>query len=658
MKWSCTEGGLTANHSGQTARLVLTLTGANGGEVETVPLSEEEGYFLAVSPRCRISLKREPDEEGPGGRQRFLMTAEALVDVRIELRLEFCNTKGDAWHVLPGFLFGDNNLSISEAGHFPNLSSSPVENETVSPEWQMRVDRNAAPIAMAFAQGGGHIALAGPPYTDLPKGGFIKNGLIAALPGVVGFAVGYRNAPSTFINKDSFGEPTEHLLPAGVKVQMPLDLFFQGDSDRSAASTMLREVYTLYYEAPQATVPTEACIAAIPEAAIADSWFAEQSAFTGVKACGVPEEVTYRQIGGRAIAWVGGVNVAYPLLLAGTRLEQKEWIDVATKAFDRVAANVNPATGLFFDAYNEDWTPSVNNWWSGNTNRDLHSAYTNAEAACYLLRGSMAEKERTGSQIPRWHEPALTACQTILDLQRKDGHCGYAYFSDRAEVASWDGFAGCWWAVAFCEAYHLTEEGKYLEAAVRAVNCYWPQVDSFHVWGTPMDTWKANDEEGVLAFVQASRRLHELTGEAVYLDMLSQGAEYEFLWRYLYNVRPDAEPLQSSGWHSCGGSITSVSNPHIHPMGLLIAGDLKYLAEQTGDRHFADRLSDSLAWARNCLEIYPDKTGYGRFGWTGERYCHSDGLLITKYVDGRPASTELSFNLWAASAMLEGFLST
>ena len=150
-----------------------------------------------------------------------------------------------------------------------------------------------------------------------------------------------------------------------------------------------------------------------------------------------------------------------------------------------------------------------------------------------------------------------------------------------------------------------------------------------------MDTWKSND-----------------------LEWLRIGAEYEFLWRYLYNARPDAEPLKSAGWHSCGGSITSVSNPHIHPMGLLISGDLKRLYERGGDEHVRRRMEDGLVWARNCIELYPEKTGYGRKGWTGERYCPSDGPLITKYGDGARASTEIGLNLWAASAMLEGLLDT
>jgi hypothetical protein len=173
-----------------------------------------------------------------------------------------------------------------------------------------------------------------------------------------------------------------------------------------------------------------------------------------------------------------------------------------------------------------------------------------------------------------------------------------------------------------------------------------------------MDTWKANDEESILALIRSARLLHQLTGKDRYLDILAQAADYEFLWRYLYNSRPDAEPLRSSGWNSCGGSLTSASNPHIHPMGMLVVGDLQYLYEKGGDEHVKARLNDGLTWCRNCLELYPGKTKFGSFGWTGERYCPSDGLLISHFADGTPSSIDFDFEVWAAAAMLEGLLAS
>ena len=47
-------------------------------------------------------------------------------------------------------------------------------------------------------------------------------------------------------------------------------------------------------------------------------------------------------------------------------------------------------------------------------------------------------------------------------------------------------------------------------------------------------------------------------------------------------------------------------------MGVIIDTDLRYLARVTGDGYYASRAADSAAWMLQCLELYPDTTGYGR----------------------------------------------
>ena len=140
------------------------------------------------------------------------------------------------------------------------------------------------------------------------------------------------------------------------------------------------------------------------------------------------------------------------------------------------------------------------------------------------------------------------------------------------------------------------------------------------------------------------------------LQMLEDGAHYEYLWRYGFRAVPEIMPLAGSGWNSCGGSVTSVSNPHIHPMGVLVTPELFYLAERTGNELHRMRAEDGMAWIMNCLELYPEITGYGRYGVTTERYCPSDGLTDFCYSDGRPSSLWYSYNGWAAANTLEALL--
>jgi hypothetical protein len=169
-----------------------------------------------------------------------------------------------------------------------------------------------------------------------------------------------------------------------------------------------------------------------------------------------------------------------------------------------------------------------------------------------------------------------------------------------------------------------------------------------------MDTFKSVDSEGNLAFIRAARLLHEFTGDEKYLAMLQDGAAYEYLWRYGFRTRPQCRPLAGSNWNSCGGSITSVSNPHVHPMSVVVNDDLEYLARQSDDAYHQHRADDGHAWLMNTMELYPDTMGYGRYGVLSERTCPSDGLLVERFADdGTPASTWWSYNAWAAGSAME-----
>ena len=219
-------------------------------------------------------------------------------------------------------------------------------------------------------------------------------------------------------------------------------------------------------------------------------------------------------------------------------------------------------------------------------------------------------------------------------------------------VLDWSGFAGCWFAPALVYLYRLTGEERCLHSAEKALDYYHTFVKDLNCYGTPMDTWKAVDEEGNLAFMRGSRLLYEQTGKAEFLQYMKDSAGYEFLWRYGYKTYPEHTPL-NQGWSACGGAVTSVSNPHIHPMGVIIDTDLRYLARVTGDGYYASRAADSAAWMLQCLELYPAATGYGRYGILSERWCPSDGLDVERFSDGRPFSSWFSHNLWASACVLE-----
>jgi hypothetical protein len=203
-------------------------------------------------------------------------------------------------------------------------------------------------------------------------------------------------------------------------------------------------------------------------------------------------------------------------------------------------------------------------------------------------------------------------------------------------------------------AHRLTGRADLLDAAVRTFARYSEDVGALHCYGTPLDTAKAVDEEGVLAFIRAARLLHEITGDPAYLDWLGHGLAYEYLWRYGYTTRPPAEPLRSAPWSSVGGSITSVANPHIHPMGALTMGDAAYHLDQRNDAYHRRRLIEQHDWALRSLALYPTHAGFGHYGTMSERMCASDGLVIEQHPDGRPWALWFMHHAWGAANVLEG----
>ncbi len=352
-----------------------------------------------------------------------------------------------------------------------------------------------------------------------------------------------------------------------------------------------------------------------------------------------------------------------------TRLEENQALGTEEKLsqalsgeemIDRIVAGYREESGFFLDLYapvGEGPSGRLNGWWTYyGLCRDCHCAYTQGSAVYYILKTILFLKKKGVPYREAWLEGCRKVLDTAVYLQREDGAFGYTYSASEKKVLDWEGFAGCWFVPGLLYLARLTGESSYAEAARKAHGYYRNFVHDLDCCGAPMDTWKAVDQEGNLSFLHGSRLLYEDTGEARFLEDMKCSAGYEFLWRYGYPTRPEHPPVKD-GWNACGGSVTSVSNPHIHPMGVLADEDLLFLADAAGDAYYRERALDSAAWMMQTLELYPDKTGYGRYGILSERWCPSDGLVTERYDNGQPYGSWFSYNLWAAANVFEAVLS-
>ena len=170
----------------------------------------------------------------------------------------------------------------------------------------------------------------------------------------------------------------------------------------------------------------------------------------------------------------------------------------------------------------------------------------------------------------------------------------------------------------------------------------------------PLDTCKAVDSEGILAYIKAVRYMHAITKDTLYLQHMKDAINYEFSFKFCYNSPIKLPPLSKLGWSSCGGSVTSVSNPHIHPMSSNIIGELLYYTEHCDDKYVKDRLKDTILWSCQNHNTYDGEFDFGKKGWMSERFCYSEGLVYETYKDGSLATTWFCLMPWSVGAILDG----
>ncbi|MGL1891285.1 MAG: hypothetical protein OCD02_06625 [Spirochaetaceae bacterium] len=644
--------------------LELTLRYSREGEWHQLIPGENSTWFSKGDKDLKVELVLSERLSYIDYELEFSSSFETQIRVQLSLKGE-----EDLFHLIPCNIHGDNNLQNSRPNEFPMLTTEHPNSVSCAPLWEFRADRASHPVSILCCHKGA-VGISTEPYYEEKNSGLIRNGIFSALPDSFGVSLGYTNDPVTFINHIKIKEegldfsmdwdPSTSHRSRNIKTKG--QIFGSRGEGRQEAHTIIRDVYKNISEraVPKKTIK-EATLGLLT-AFLEVNYSKEYKNYTNMD-CKVhdnPILKAWRPL--VEIGWTGGGVIAYPLFIARHALGLPEELFDDYKSpqsiMEDIVTGFNDKSGLFYDViqpWSKLWPKSrVNGWWSGfHLAENCHTAYANGSAVYYLLKmlNFMDVTKQTAKK--QWLETGLKVLDTVMDLQRADGAYGYSFSESEKKVIDWEGFAGCWFVPAFVYAYNLSGNAAYLESARKALDYYGSFVRDLNCWGTPMDTWKSVDEEGNLAFIKGARLMFETTKDKKYLTMLEQGAHYEYLWRYGFNAKPEWAPLKDCGWKSCGGSVTSVSNPHLHPMGLIVTEDLEYLADVTGDDYHRQRADDAVAWVMSSMELYPEIMGYGRYGVLSERFCPSDGLTIERYSDGSPCSTWFSYNGWAAANALE-----
>lgn len=574
------------------------------------------------------------------------------------VRLVWQPPEGGYYPFVPSFMYGCNDGGNSPGATYPRLVRAEdlrFERPWAAEEWLARADRSSHGFTSyigadsSYMLGISDVCTAGGAVCE-------KNGLGIAHPsaGRLSVSLGFANVPYTYSavpGRNAFGRTEGYAdLDKGACADIFLAAFVS-EGIHGSANRALRAVYALRRGRAVCGGTAGDAVAAVADALCLYGYDPAARNF----------RVTMRKEQDTAAAnlyntaWSGGLRAAWPLLSAGLLLRNENWAATARGVLHNVADHaLNPRSLLLYENYDAasgEWNTA--GWWRRMLEAPGHSAYVNGQA-CWCLLAAWQAEAAAGRRHGNWLNTALCVLDTACRTQAPDGRFGYTYSEADGSMLDGAGFSGCWFVPALALAHRVTGDSRYLHAARRAMAFYAGHIGRFDAWGGPHDIFKSPDEEGVLAFIKAARLLHAATAEPAYLDMLVHGLEYEFSWRFAYDVHNEREPLKSRGWRSTGGSVTSVNNPHVHPMGSAIIADIAYAAEQTGDAYFRERLEDALAWTLEAYLHSDGDYGWGRRGMINERFCHTDALLNERYPDGAPASTWFCAHAWASGAVLEG----
>ena len=622
--------------------------------------------YLPLSASClRAEIAGQSNDAVQPALLEISITADEAFEgiIRIALPVDHAEPR----FFLPGFMYGTNRgdaplVADSQAPRLRAEGDFPA-----SSWWMVRSDRLSHPCAFAYS-GGQLCGFAASPYyvrTDGLRaawepgvtGAFDQYaGFGCALPGEVWYTLGYENAPWFFLDAHQHFPRKElaencFTLEKGETITVRLHCFDLPAEDERTLHTALQWVYDRYHERPRQVCSLHEAVRDITAAIARDAWLPEHHAYSGF-VFDRGDHFDYNPL--PSISWTNGLSAAVPMLTSAHRLGDLNMRAQAIDCIDHIVHHsINEKNGLPF-MVEKDGIWSNNGWWADRLHVPGHAAYLVGQCV-YLLLKAWAWEQQRGFDHPDWLDFAARVIDRTERTRNTDGEYPYVFSEKTGAGLEYDSFSGAWCMAAAAYYAHLTgdhsrvsellhSESWYYDAYVRRQECY----------GGPLDIDKNIDSEGILAYIRAVRYLHAITGDDALLNHLRDALHYEFTFKFCYNSPIKVPPLSTVGWSSCGGSITSVTNPHIHPMSSSVMDEMYYYLAHREDGYIRSRLTDTILWSCQCHATFDREYGYGKTGWMSERFCHSEGLVKERYPDGTLASTWFALMPWACGSLLEG----
>ena len=600
------------------------------------------------------------------------------------IRVELCRKLQNTKVFMPGFMYGRNRAEapLTTPRKFPRIRKGEPS-LPASPFWMVRGDRLSNPSAFLYGTGG-VLGFGASPYwikdgeqkkawtadkdwrteefyqyagysCDIEK--MIDGEYYAA----VGYTLGYENAPWLFVQsltiheRASLSDQNCFRLEPDEEVCFELRVYDYAAEKEASVQDAIENEYKMIHQAPRRldgisiNKATKDIATAIADAA----WIEEEAAYSGFVFEQPDGSHTYNYLG--SLSWTNGLSVAVPMLLSGLRLQDERIRGQAIKAIQNIVEHcMNTESGLPYDAVQHgNW--NLNGWWYDIMYIGGHSGYIVGQALYYILKAYDYEKRLMKIEHADWLAMVKPVIARLQKTKNGEGEYPFVLSEKTGAGIAYDSLGSSWCLAASAYYSMLTGDKSYIAGMQESEQGYYDKyIKRFEAYGGPLDVDRAVDSEGNLAYIRAVRYLHILTGEEKYLLHMKDAIGYELSFKFAYNSPVKIPPLSRVGWSSCGGTITSTANPHIHPMSSTIVDELWYYVNQTGDKYVEERLRDTVLWGCQSYNTVDKEYDYGQVGWMSERFCYSEGLVTEKYPDGSPASTWFALMPWASASILEG----
>ncbi len=589
----------------------------------------------------------------------------------IHIELPFTNQNPRFF--LPAFMYGKNRGEAPQnvPVQFPRLREGSPSLPS-SPYWMTRSDRLTHPVALVF-DSGRITGLSASPYFILQNvvkmqwtpertGEFYQYcGFSCSIDkGTVGYSLGYENAPLLFINAYRIKQRAElsencFEIQPNETVELFLDVFDYEATSELAINKAIQQVYYQYHQLPRRSSDIHSTVKDLSNAIYNYAWISQDLSYAGQVFEDTNIEGGYRFNKIYSLSWTNGLSVAVPMLMAAHRIENESMRQQALSSINNIIDNcINPNSGLPYDSYSDGkW--KNNGWWFDVLPVPGHSSYICGQAMFYILKAYEFEKRFKNQVNKNWISFVKNILEKVEQTKNTDNEYPYIFSEKTGAGIEYDSFSGTWCMAALAYYSLITGDMSYIESLRKSEQHYYDaHVSRMECYGAPLDTCKTVDSEGILAYIKAVKIIHQLTDDHKYLEHMKDAINYEFTFKFSYNSPIKLPPLSKIGWSSCGGSVTSVSNPHIHPMSSNIIGELLYYIEQNPDKYVQDRLIDTVLWSCQNHNTYDGEFDFGKKGWMSERFCYSEGLLYETYPDGSIASTWFCLMPWAVASILDG----